>query len=86
MRIVPVPCLRDNYAYLITLPGRPEQALIVPQDQRKQAVLAGSLAGAEPLLEQIFDLHRQQIGTPSTRATFAGPPELREGWVKLRAG
>ena len=77
--------LAAEAGWLAPLPGRRGQAAIVPPDQRKQPALGGSLAGAEPLIEQIFDLHRQQIGTPSPRATFAGGQALREGWVKLRS-
>lgn len=28
MRITPIPCLRDNYAYLLSFPGRPEVAVV----------------------------------------------------------
>jgi len=45
-RVIPVPCLRDNYAYLVSAPGQ-KQALVVDASESEPVLRAAAAAGLE---------------------------------------
>ncbi|MGK7949838.1 MAG: hypothetical protein AB4368_13885 [Xenococcaceae cyanobacterium] len=59
----------------------PNKAKIVPKDKRK--MLTGNLNNLDDLINKIFDLNEIAIDPVSSRATFSGSQEIREGWLVL---
>ncbi|MDJ0719697.1 MAG: hypothetical protein QNJ54_36655 [Prochloraceae cyanobacterium] len=57
------------------------KAKIVPKDKRE--TLTGDLENLDVLINKIFDLNEIVINPVSSRATFSGSQEIREGWLVL---
>jgi hypothetical protein len=74
-----------------------DKAIVVPKDQRPKpkpanngavdtapAQLLREYAGLETKVDMLFDLYAAGITPLHSKARFAGPQEIREGWLKLR--
>jgi len=61
-------------------PTDPTRASVTPKDQRRDASLK-DFTDKTPEIEDI--LERAHIGPVDPTAKFAGPQEIREGWLKL---
>ncbi|MDJ0589444.1 MAG: hypothetical protein QNJ72_05510 [Pleurocapsa sp. MO_226.B13] len=57
------------------------KAKIIAKDERK--VLVGDLKNLDNLINQIFDLNEIRLDPVSSKATFSGSQEIREGWLVL---
>lgn len=60
-RVVPVPCLRDNYAYLVSLPGS-KQALVVDASEAEPVLRAAAREGLDLVGVLATHHHHDHVG------------------------
>ncbi len=73
MRIVTVPCLRDNYAYLVICDATATAAVVDPGEER---AVERALAAEQVELVAIWNTHHHMDHTGGNRALLAAHPGL----------
>lgn len=73
MRVIPVPCLKDNYAYLVIDPGTATAAIVDP-GEAEPVVAAVAASGAR--LVAIWATHHHPDHVGGVRALLAADPAL----------
>lgn len=78
MKIIPVPCLKDNYAYLLICPQTGETAVVDPSEMAPVMKALETQSKKQPLkLVAILNTHHHWDHVGGNEALLAEYPELR---------
>ncbi len=76
--------LASNVAWLKAGTANTAEAEVISKDRRGAQQLPGAYASLTRTLDRLIDVYQTGLLPTSTKATFAAPQTIREGWLKLK--